>query len=143
MSIRWGILCGFALAFLALPAEAQTVNYCADLSGKNQNPAVAGNGTGMLTASLDTKTKVLKWELRFWGLSGPATAAHFHGPADAKKNAGVAVPIAKAGDVGPHMGQATLTDAQVKDLTAGMWYVNVHTAKNAPGEIRGQVMKAK
>ncbi|MGQ0676601.1 MAG: CHRD domain-containing protein [Rhodospirillales bacterium] len=51
--------------------------------------------------------------------------------------------MAKAGDTGPHAGSATLTDAQLKDLMAGMWYVNVHTQKNAPGEIRGQVMKAK
>jgi hypothetical protein len=143
MDIRWGILGGAALALLAAPVAAQTVNYTADLSGKNQNPAVQSDGTGALTASLDSKTKVLKWELRFWGLSGPATAAHFHGPADVKSNAGVVVPIAKAGDLGPHAGQATLTDAQIADLNAGKWYVNVHTAKNAPGEIRGQVMKAK
>jgi hypothetical protein len=40
-------------------------------------------------------------------------------------------------------GSATLTDAQAADLMAGKWYVNVHTAENKGGEIRGQVLKAK
>ena len=91
-------------------------------------------------ATLDAKTKTLKWELHFWGLTGPATMSHFHGPADAKSNAGVVVPLTKAGETGPYSGAATLTDAQIADLNAGKWYVNVHTAKFGPGEIRGQVM---
>jgi hypothetical protein len=41
-----------------------------------------------------------------------ATAAHFHGPADADKTADIAVPI--TGDLkSPVKGSATLTDAQV------------------------------
>jgi hypothetical protein len=67
--------------------------------------------------------------------------AHFHGPAEPGKNAGVAVPI--PGTASPMNGSATLTDAQAADLMAGKWYVNVHTAENKGGEIRGQVLKAK
>lgn len=141
MKVRFGLLVGLLIALAAAPAMAQT--FTADLSGKSENPAVQSDGTGALTAWLDAKTKVLKWELRFWGLSGPAIGSHFHGPADAKTNAGVVVPISKAGDLGPHAGTATLTDAQIADLTAGKWYVNVHTDKNKGGEIRGQVMKQK
>ena len=40
-------------------------------------------------------------------------------------------------------GSATLTDAQTADLAAGKWYVNVHTAANKDGEIRGQLVKGK
>ncbi len=40
----------------------------------------------------------------------------------------------------PLRGSATLTDAQAADLMAGKWYVNIHTAKNPNGEIRGQLM---
>ncbi len=38
-----------------------------------------------------------------------------------------------------YKGKATLTAAQAADLTAGRWYVNLHTAKHPGGEIRGQV----
>ena len=43
----------------------------------------------------------------------------------------------------PLSGTATLTDAQIADLNAGKWYVNVHTAANKGGEIRGQLMPMK
>jgi hypothetical protein len=67
--------------------------------------------------------------------------AHFHGPAPAGKNAGVEIWISKKGQAAtsPLVGQATLTDAEAADLVAGNLYINVHTAKNPNGEIRGQV----
>ena len=52
----------------------------------------------------------------------------------------VVVPIAGA-DKGSFEGSATLTDAQAEELMAGKWYVNIHTAANKAGEIRGQVVK--
>jgi hypothetical protein len=72
-------------------------------------------------------------------LTGPATAAHLHGPAPEGKNAGVMVPIAPA--TSPLEGSATLNDAQAKALMDGDMYVNVHTAENKGGEIRGQLKK--
>jgi hypothetical protein len=53
-------------------------------------------------------------------------------------NAGVVVPLSGS-LASPIKGTATLTAAQVADLKAGKWYVNVHTAANPGGEIRGQV----
>ena len=64
--------------------------------------------------------------------------AHFHGPAMPGANAGVAVPFPNAAS--PAAGETILTPVQVNDLMAGKWYVNVHTAANPGGEIRGQVM---
>ena len=92
-----------------------------------------------MTATYDTDSKKLSWTGTYSGLSGPATAAHFHGPAEAGKNAGVAVPITP--NTSPLAGSATLTDAQAADLQGGRWYVNVHTAANPGGEIRGQLTK--
>jgi hypothetical protein len=40
-------------------------------------------------------------------------------------------------------GQVTLTDAQAAELMAGLWYVNLHTARYPGGEIRGQLEPVK
>jgi hypothetical protein len=128
-----------ACAVLGAPAFADTVSYKAELQGAQEVPPVPGDGKGSGDVTYDTATKQLTWKVTFSGLTGPATAAHFHGPAEPGKNAGVAVPI--AGTASPLEGSATLTDAQVADLTGGKWYVNVHTATNKGGEIRGQVVK--
>ena len=114
------------------------VTFTARMSCASEVPAVRTDGTGMVEASLNKDTQVLKWKITYSGLSGPAAAAHFHGPAAAGSNAGVVVPFASAAS--PIEGQATLTPAQVADLMAGKWYANVHTAANKGGEIRGQMM---
>jgi hypothetical protein len=66
---------------------------------------------------------------------------HIHGPAEPGKIAGVMIPFPKVES--PFEGSATLTDAQAADLIAGKLYVNIHTAENKGGEIRGQVTSAK
>ena len=135
-----------ALATLALGATvALTGPAFADkmkviLDSKSEVPPNTSAGTGTADVDFDAASKKLTWKLTYSGLSGPATAAHFHGPAEAGKNAGVAVAIPNASS-SPAEGSATLTDAQAADLAAGKYYVNVHTAANPGGEIRGQVTK--
>ena len=130
-----------ALAFIAgAPAFAETVTFKTALTGAEEVPPNDSKGAGTVDASLDTSTKVLSWTIDYSGLSGPATAAHFHGPADAGKNAPPVVPIEGSLD-SPIKGTATLSDEQAADLQAGKWYFNVHTAKHAGGEIRGQLKK--
>lgn len=126
-----------------LLALADTVNLHADLKAASEVPAKTSDGHGQLTGTYDTSTKDLQWHVVYSDLTGPATMAHFHGPAPVGKNAGVVVPIAAKDLPSPIDGHATLTDAQEKDLLAGNWYFNVHTAKNPGGEIRGQVESAK
>ena len=128
---------GAAIAF-AGPAVAEKMK--ATLDGKSEVPANTSAGTGTADIDYDAASKKLSWKVTYSGLSGPATAAHFHGPAEAGKNAGVAVPIANIAS-SPAEGSATLTDAQAADLAAGKYYVNIHTAANPGGEIRGQVTK--
>lgn len=112
----------------------------ATLDGKSESPPNASAGKGEADVNYDPATKKLSWKLASSGLSGPATAAHFHGPAEPGKNAAVAVAIPNATS-SPVEGSATLTDAQAADLEAGKYYVNIHTAANPGGEIRGQVTK--
>lgn len=128
-----------AAALFVPPAHAEMQNYAAELKASSEVPAVDSKGSGTLTATYDTASKKLTYTVNYKDLSGPATAAHFHGPADAKSNAGVALGAKDAAN--PIKGEATLTDAQAADLQGGKWYFNVHTAKNKGGEIRGQVMK--
>jgi hypothetical protein len=127
-------------ATLAFAGPAFADKMKAALDGKSEVPANTSAGTGTADIDYDAASKKLSWKLTYSGLSGPATAAHFHGPAAAGANAGVAVAIPNATS-SPVEGSATLTDAQAADLMAGKYYVNIHTAANPGGEIRGQVMK--
>jgi len=123
-------------------ASAAMINYKATMTGKSEVPPTTSTGSGDVLATLDTGKKTLTYTMTYMGLTGPATAAHFHGPAAAGANAGVAIPIG-TNPASPTSGSVTLTDAQMKDLEAGKWYVNVHTAANKGGEIRGQMMQVK
>ena len=125
---------------LSFAARAEMVHYMAHLDGASEVPPKTTQGTGTLSATLDTATRELSYTLEYSGLSGPAGAAHFHGPAAPGANAGVALPIPNAAS-SPVKGSTKLTEAQMADLEAGKWYVNVHTKANPGGEIRGQVMK--
>jgi hypothetical protein len=118
---------------------AATTTFKATLSGKSEVPANATAGKGEVTATYDSDSKKLTWKGSYSGLTGAATAAHFHGPAPEGKNAGVMIPIAPA--TSPLEGSATLNDAQAKALMDGDMYVNIHTADNKGGEIRGQLKK--
>jgi len=132
------LACAAAFA-LASPAMAATVNLKADLKATSEVPPTDSKGSGSVTATFDTASNKLSWKGSVSGLTGPATAAHFHA-GEAGKNGGVVVPIAGA-DKGSFEGSATLNDAQATELMDGKWYVNVHTAANKGGEIRGQVTK--
>ena len=134
------VVAGFAFALLfVVPAAAQMVNLKADLKGSEEVPPLDVKGSGQVTATFDPASKTLTWKGTITGLTAPPTMAHFHGPAPAGKNAGVVVPIPNPGPT--FEGKITLTEGQVTDMMAGMWYVNIHTAAHPSGELRGQLTK--
>lgn len=120
-------------------ARAEMVTLKADLKGSNEVPPNTSAGSGKAEATLNTETKVLTWTVTFKDLSGPPVGAHFHGPAESGKNAGIVMPFRTLES--PIQGTATLSDAQVSDLLAGKWYANIHTAANPGGELRGNMAK--
>jgi hypothetical protein len=128
------VVASLAAAALAL-AAARTTEVHATLTAKADHAKGAPHAKGSFTGTL--KGNKLTWKLTFSGLSGPATAAHIH-----KGKPGVAgpvvVPLCGPCKSGQH-GTAKLAASVAKSLTAGDFYVNVHTAKNANGEIRGQL----
>ena len=139
-SIAVLLVLGLPLAAGPAVAAGKDVTYRAALNGGSEVPATASHGEGEVTATFDPATKRLSWSGRYSGLTGPVTAAHFHGPAKAGENAGVLVPVTAASS--PFTGEATLDDAKAADLAAGKLYFNLHTAANPMGEIRGQLERA-
>jgi hypothetical protein len=137
------ILClAGAFGLFAAPAFAAVQHYSATMSPASEVPPVSTSGTGAAEASYDPDTHKLTYTVTFSGLSGPATMAHFHGPAQPGANAGVVEKLGMA-PTSPITGSVTLTDEQAQQLASGLWYVNVHTANNPKGELRGQLQPAK
>ena len=132
-----------ALAIVALMsttvARAEIVHFAATLTGADEVPPNTSAGHGELSAELETAQKVLVYRATYTGLSGPAVAAHFHGPAAPGANA---PPVVMIHDLAsPISGTSVLTSGQVEDLLAGKWYFNVHTQATPSGEIRGQLKR--
>ena len=139
MKLRTFALAGALCLLAAGAADARVVHFMAMLKGADEVPPNATTGTGMVDASLDTDAKTFHYAASYSGLTGPAVAAHFHGPALAGMNAPPMVPMTTL--VSPITGTAPLSDGQIADLLAGKWYFNVHTAAHPGGEIRGQLIE--
>ena len=141
-ALRTALVASVAIVLVAgctmMPGKSNTVTFNTQMRGASEVPPADTNGAGQVEAVLNKDTNGLRWKVYYDGLSGPATAGHFHGPAMAGANAGVVVPFTGA-MASPMSGQATLTADQVADLMAGKWYANIHTAKFPGGEIRGQM----
>jgi hypothetical protein len=141
-----------AIAVLALTgllaaglAQAAPVFFTVPLSGGEQVPAVTTSGSGTAELTYDPATRIVTWSIAYSGLSGPATMAHFHGPAAAGANGPVTLWLSKQGASAdsPIRGEATLSAAQAEQFAAGQWYVNIHTKDHPAGEIRGQAIPPK
>jgi hypothetical protein len=137
--------CLAGIAVWAVPSRAAPVSLKVPLTGAQQVPPVQTAATGTADLTYDPATRVVTWSVSYSGLSGAATMAHFHGPAAEGKNGPPVIWLAEKGATvtNPIKGQATLTPEQAQQLTAGEWYINVHTQANPNGEIRGQVMPPK
>lgn len=139
---RYSMLIAGAMLAFAGSASAATVKFHATLSPTVEVPPTKSTGSGEATATLDTATHELTWDVTFKGFTSDVTAAHIHGPAEVGKNAGVVVPLGTA-PKSPIKGSAKLTEEQQKELQAGTMYVNVHTKNNPSGAIRGQLTVTK
>jgi hypothetical protein len=108
------------------------------LNGASEVSPVDTTATG--SASLTLIGSQLMYTISYSGLSGPATAAHLHGPADPTQNAGVLIPLnPPATASGTFSGTVALDPTNLAYLLAGQTYINIHTATNSGGEIRAQV----
>ena len=126
---------------LALSACGNPQTFQATLSGAQSVPMTSTAATGTMTAQYQPDTMAMTYKVEYAGLTGPATGAHIHAPAGPGANAPVAIPFASPAS--PIQGGITLTQAQADQITAGQAYVNIHTAANPNGEIRGQIARVR
>lgn len=139
-----------AIALAQAPAQEPLVTetsatHYAELTGANEVPANTATGTGEAWIIIDPQNNSVRWTVTYEGLTGPATGAHFHGPADVGANADVVIGLGATEGTdrygSPIQGEATgLTAEQIAAAEGGQWYVNIHTEANPAGEIRGQVV---
>jgi len=116
-----------------------TFKLSAKLSAKQEVPAPKGvpaAATGTFTGKLVGNK--LTWTLTYSRLSGPAVAAHIH-MGKPGKSGNVIVPLCPPGCKSGKSGTTTVKKDVRDAIEHGLTYVNVHTAKNPGGEIRGQV----
>lgn len=118
--------------------RGQIVPFNALLGSSQEVPVNGSAGSGWAIATIDTALKQLTYHVMYEGLSGAATASHFHGAANYGTNAGVKIGI----PVGPSplTGTTPYSPADEDAILSGRWYVNIHTALNPGGEVRGQLV---
>jgi len=106
-----------------------------NLTGTDEVPplSVPGSGSGTIRVEDDG---TVSGSITTKDVAG--TMAHIHRGAKGT-NGPVIVPLDKNGDTYTVPAGRKLTPEQIKDLKAGNLYVNVHTAKNKGGEVRGQL----
>ncbi len=137
------IRAGIVIVFLGIAGFSHAAHITVFNSAITGDAANAGNGTGSLgkgsaTMTFNSDTNEFSWFVAWEALTGPATIAHFHGPAAPDQNGPLELTIDHT--MNPSIGSAILTPQQIEDVFAGLWYINIHTAAFPGGEIRGQVL---
>ncbi len=139
------------VALLALPgaANAASITLFADLSPDNEVPPVASDGVGSASLIFDDQTRELTFAILFSDLTGDLTAAHIHDEV-AGMNGLVVIDLEPllpggtlpTGAAGLLTGSTVVDVGLVPDLLDEGLYINLHTAINPLGEIRGQIQNA-
>ncbi|HKX48510.1 MAG TPA: CHRD domain-containing protein [Gaiellaceae bacterium] len=134
---------GFLVALAIAAPQRDTYKLTANLKARFEVPkpqSVPVGATGLFTGSAveraNDRAKVT-WRLTFSNLSGRAMAAHIHAGRVGRAG-GVMVALCGPCRSGQR-GTTMISHAQLRAIRAGRTYVNVHTRRNAAGEIRGQV----
>lgn len=123
-------------------ASATTHTFNVKLTTVEETPAPSGStGVGTATVTLDDVANTVSVTGSYSGLSSNATLAHVHGAAPIGTPAGVVVPLSVSGGTsGTISSGGNVTAQEVTDMLNGLMYLNVHTANNPSGEVRGQIL---
>lgn len=130
------------LVVSAVPVRAQTFTFTAVINSGQEVPPNESKAFGVAFVTFNAETGEVCFSISYeeFNLTSEETAAHFHAPAAPGVNAAVIIPLPSPGS--PKNGCVTpdLTEDLRRALFQGLWYVNIHTARNPGGEIRGQVL---
>jgi hypothetical protein len=118
--------------------RGQIVPFNALLGASQETPVNASTGSGWAIATIDPVANMLNYHVFYEGLTGAVVASHFHGNANYGTGTGVKVAIPSVAS--PIIGSVPYLEADEGALMSGRWYVNLHTALNPGGEIRGQLV---
>jgi hypothetical protein len=136
------LICTLLLVGSAVPVRAQTLTFTAVLNSGQEPPPNTNdsNALGVAFVTFNASTGELCFSISYRGLTSEETNAHFHAPAPPGMNADVIVQLPTPGTPKNSCVTPELTEEQRRDLFQGLWYINIHTANNTGGEIRGQVL---
>jgi len=116
--------------------------FIAYMNGGQENPPVNTSARGAGVVSLNSATNQALVSMTWTGLSGNASAGHVHTGRSGTNGSVVcnlspaAAPSGSVTDV-----LCNFTSAQAQSLRTGQFYLNIHTAANPGGEIRGQIQR--
>ena len=142
-------ICCCIIFLIPFTTNATIVTLASTLTPEAEIPsATAPGAVGSAAMILDTNTSQFSWVIEFSGLTGPATAAHFHegaadqtGPVVLDLDTDPGVTFSGVGQSsGMFSGGKILSSTDIDNILAGLWYINIHTVANGPGELRGQVL---
>ncbi len=137
-----GLWAGIGTAGGEESVAAEAVRLTAGLDARQEVPRPKGttaDARGSFVATLERTgaAGTLTWRLTFRRLTGKATAAHVH---LGKRGRPGPVALALCGPCrSGARGSVKARTGAVQALLTGGAYVNVHTARNPAGEIRGQI----
>lgn len=108
------------------------------LSGANEVPAITSPYDGTATVTLTGSTLTVSGSYSAGMIIAPP-GAHIHGPATATENAGVLYAFEFDNSTYTFSGTFDLSEDEVGYFNDGLLYINLHTAANPTGELRGQI----
>jgi hypothetical protein len=158
--------CAAVLCFstmLAAVSEAGIITAVASLAGGNEIGPINSPGSGSARVTIDTLAQTMRVQITFSGLTSGTNGAHIHCCIAQPANTGVAtttpvfpgfplgvtsgtydnvLDLTSAGSyngafVTAQGGLAQAETALINGISNGMTYLNLHTANNPGGEIRG------
>lgn len=147
----------FVLLVSAVQAQAEVLTFKAVLSGGNEVPVVVTGSVGTATVTWDTVTRTGTYRVDVWNMPITTTASHIHvGPAGGGGPVVINFTVPQGGPSNDYALQGTFGCSDVtnrptqginscddfeQSLVQNNTYVNVHSALNPGGEIRGQLIK--